>query len=497
MLLDEKSFRTVKNTLSAIRGGPPSARLGEAIAVGWGFPNHAGLKAHLERVETGRALPEHHEPDAAALIARLEKFGIEEWTARDIAATFVALVSASSFWTGVDSHSDIMGARVIRNDLTSTTWQEAMKETFGLIQARLDVPWITVRVPHDSSERALPDFAEEIRLGDHVLNDDPTDGIIMSALETLEDEQDFKLLDLLEGIFVRAHPHFPSSWEDGVRIRIDAHGIKAQTLASDWSQKMDIWFATFDDEPIQRDLGPVGPAGWPPEIVEPPPSEPEMFWNLIDSTLSGADTKNEQLQALRALLEPLPDTQLKAFAADYRRAHDSLGTATIDLLVQLFTGGASDDRSDYVKDWIISRGRRVWEGVIGNPDGFVATLPDPDPEQEFDAFEFEEIAYVVREVYEDRHGTQLPWYDMDKDSTPWAKPSDPYIHLTMIQEDEIPKLLPQTWKWVAKAGYDLDTLINWEIVTPGSREELLLRFDLGLPVTLPDGRVLPGRGDRG
>ena len=62
-----------------------------------------------------------------------------------------------------------------------------------------------------------------------------------------------------------------------------------------------------------------------------------------------------------------------------------------------------DDSFDYFRDWLIGRGRAVFERVLADPDELadVASF-----EEEMDA---ESLRYAVQQAHERTHGAELPW----------------------------------------------------------------------------------------
>jgi hypothetical protein len=70
-------------------------------------------------------------------------------------------------------------------------------------------------------------------------------------------------------------------------------------------------------------------------------------------------------------------------------------------------------KCSYFREWLVSRGRAAFETAIQNPDS-LATLTDP----ERDDYEFEDLGYVARQVYEELTGKE-----MDPAETSW--PAEP------------------------------------------------------------------------
>ena len=94
-----------------------------------------------------------------------------------------------------------------------------------------------------------------------------------------------------------------------------------------------------------------------------------QFWTLIDKTISS--DQNIQFNALKAELRLLSEAELDAFEDDYQRARalayrwNLWGAATV------LNEGCSDDGFVYFCDWLISRGQRVFEAALDDPDSLV------------------------------------------------------------------------------------------------------------------------------
>lgn len=102
-------------------------------------------------------------------------------------------------------------------------------------------------------------------------------------------------------------------------------------------------------------------------------------------------------------------------------------------------GGASDDGFEYFRCWLISKGRRVFEQILRDPD----SLADFIAEGETGDFEFEEFAYVARNAWSKKTGNdwnEMPVvanmiYNADPKGTPFSE--DP---------NELRRRFPKLWR---------------------------------------------------
>jgi hypothetical protein len=64
-------------------------------------------------------------------------------------------------------------------------------------------------------------------------------------------------------------------------------------------------------------------------------------------------------------------------------------------------GGCSDDGFEYFRCWLVSRGRRVYEAALADPDSLAQQDVRPGP---WNVWEFEQIYYVAKEVFTEKGG---------------------------------------------------------------------------------------------
>lgn len=174
------------------------------------------------------------------------------------------------------------------------------------------------------------------------------------------------------------------------------------------------------------------------------PMSDDDFWNLIGTTTSFENDPERQLAVLRAHLERLPVEQVEAFEAAFdglmKRSY-SWELWGADYVVH---GGASDDAFEYFRCWLISKGRRVYEKAMADPDS-LADMLAPDVEG---VLEFEDFAYVARDVWSKKTGT--PGNQMPNA----ANLSYPGVEPTGTRFEEEPEYLakryPKLWRRFGK-----------------------------------------------
>lgn len=100
-------------------------------------------------------------------------------------------------------------------------------------------------------------------------------------------------------------------------------------------------------------------------------------------------------------------------------------------------GGASDDGFDYFRNWLISRGRRVYEAALADPDSLSATIPAGTSE----AAEFEGFGYVAMALWAERTGS-----DPARMPVGAAQPSEPAGKQWSEDPAALAARYPKLWK---------------------------------------------------
>ena len=165
------------------------------------------------------------------------------------------------------------------------------------------------------------------------------------------------------------------------------------------------------------------------------------FWSLIDQTTT-FDDQDEQLQALDDQLGRLGPEEIEAFEHLFQQ--ELAKTRTWDLWgAYAVIHGASDDEGfEYFQRWLVSKGRDVFEFVLGDAD----ELADIIPEGAQEPCEFEEFAYVATEVWA-RMTAKDP---LDDRTGPFARAgrAPPKLSGTPVKETppHLSKRFPRLWE---------------------------------------------------
>jgi hypothetical protein len=131
------------------------------------------------------------------------------------------------------------------------------------------------------------------------------------------------------------------------------------------------------------------------------------FWQLVDATTPFEADSRRQLAALHEALVGLSPDELEQYEAAFD--HEMKRSYSWDLWGAAYVvhGGASDDGFEYFRCWLISKGRRVFEKVLADPD----SLADVLGPNIHGVLEFESFAYVARKTWGEKTGkpsNQMP-----------------------------------------------------------------------------------------
>lgn len=259
MNLTETNFSAMKAALGAISGGPGSARLGEAMAAGWGFPSYTALRDHISLVETCRRTPVHPDAHPAVMIEALTRFGRDLWTARDIAATFTQINGGDLIWEDIHAFPELSGARIIRMDTISETWHEACLRAFTAMSGAWGAEYFRLTLP--PGWIAATEFDDiEAHLWIHVPGGAPggrrLDASDTEILEKLRAKFTLDVSIFFESVLLRIKQHFPgqdvgaSDWVHF--LQMDKDGLRVECRCPSQDRGMPLWFAVFHDGPIAR-----------------------------------------------------------------------------------------------------------------------------------------------------------------------------------------------------------------------------------------------------
>ena len=138
----------------------------------------------------------------------------------------------------------------------------------------------------------------------------------------------------------------------------------------------------------------------------------EQFWAIVQTAVDDAgDDEDEYLEVVKRELSKLSLKEMIGFRLRTDKLLYDSYTSEMWCAGYLMNGGCSDDGFEYFRLWVISRGRKVYEAAMANPDNLIDYIDD---DAEMDFFEFELFWYVALEAFEEAVDAELYDYIDDE-----------------------------------------------------------------------------------
>lgn len=138
----------------------------------------------------------------------------------------------------------------------------------------------------------------------------------------------------------------------------------------------------------------------------------EQFWAIVQTAVDEAgDDEDEYLEVVKRELSKLSLKEMIGFRLRTDKLLYDSYTSEMWCAGYLMNGGCSDDGFEYFRLWVISRGRKVYEAAMANPDNLIDYIDD---DAEMDFFEFELFWYVALEAFEEAVDAELYDYIDDE-----------------------------------------------------------------------------------
>ena len=175
----------------------------------------------------------------------------------------------------------------------------------------------------------------------------------------------------------------------------------------------------------------------------------EQFWAIVQTAVDEAgDDEDEYLEVVKRELSKLSLKEMIGFRLRTDKLLYDSYTSEMWCAGYLMNGGCSDDGFEYFRLWVISRGRKVYEAAMANPDNLIDYIDD---DAEMDFFEFESFWYVALEAFEEAVDAELYDY-IDDDNFKTCEGNYPNFEFNW-EEDEpesmqklCPRLFEKFWE---------------------------------------------------
>ena len=171
----------------------------------------------------------------------------------------------------------------------------------------------------------------------------------------------------------------------------------------------------------------------------------DQFWAIVQKAVDEAgDDEDEYLEVVMHELSKLSLKEMVGFRLRTDKLLYDSYTSEMWCAGYLMNGGCSDDGFEYFRLWVISRGRKVYEAALANPDNLIDYIAE---DAEVDFFEFELFWYAAIDAFEE--ATEADLYDyIDDDNFTTREGNYPNFDFNWDEEDpeSMKKLCPRLFE---------------------------------------------------
>ncbi len=168
-----------------------------------------------------------------------------------------------------------------------------------------------------------------------------------------------------------------------------------------------------------------------------------QFWAIIDASRRQADNDPEaQVETLRAQLEALAPEEIVRFQEFFDDCWARAYRWDLWAAAYIIGGGCSDDGFMDFRAWLISRGEKVFEAALKDPESLVKVVREED-----DECQFEGLQYVASRVWEEKTGGDMSEFPRKGSTQPKKPVGEPWSE----KAAELKQRLPKLWK---RFGYE-------------------------------------------
>ena len=140
----------------------------------------------------------------------------------------------------------------------------------------------------------------------------------------------------------------------------------------------------------------------------------QRFWELVEAARAEVDDTvadpDGVADALGDALGKIPADEIVGFGAEFERLQASAYRWDLWGAAYLINGGASDDRFDYFRGWLVAQGQEIWEEALADPDS-LADVVDEDLGDDFEGFDGESMLGVAVGAYESATGSETGYWE--------------------------------------------------------------------------------------
>jgi hypothetical protein len=174
----------------------------------------------------------------------------------------------------------------------------------------------------------------------------------------------------------------------------------------------------------------------------------DQFWLIIAATTKHKRYPERQCDLLKKQLQNLNTDEVVSFERRFQELQRRSYSWDVWGATYVVHGGASDDAFEYFQRWMISRGRAAYELVVREPDSLGSTIP----KDQYEPCEFEEFAYVAREVWQSKTGIDPLQDKLGRFPYSGAPPAEEVAGTPFEDSEEMLEMrYPKLWSRFGKA----------------------------------------------
>jgi Protein of unknown function (DUF4240) len=209
------------------------------------------------------------------------------------------------------------------------------------------------------------------------------------------------------------------------------------------------------------------------------------FWKIIDASRKQArGDLDAQLEMLRSRLEQLEPDEIVQFGRIFEEYHINTYTWDLWAAAYLIGGGCSDDGFLDFRGWLISKGKRVYERALEDPESLVRAVKDDDDCQ------YEGFQYLASQAWEKKTGNKMA----DFPAHGLSYSSEPAGERWTEDGDDLKRRFPRLWKRFSPPPARWIRIIA---TPPGEAPPAIRAAWVGCFLQLCEGRDTPERGTVG
>ncbi len=175
------------------------------------------------------------------------------------------------------------------------------------------------------------------------------------------------------------------------------------------------------------------------KTTEPMPHE--RFWTIIEQSVQFQSDSYLQMEALKAHLKELPAEEIVAFDNALDREMTRAYSWELWGAAYLINGGASNDGFVYFRLWLVSKGRKIFEAALRNPDSLAESEAAAGPDG---IYELEELMYVAPQAWTEKTGRDYGAFPAHGIGQVGQAPSG--TDFDFEDQEEVAKRFPKLWK---------------------------------------------------